>query len=78
MEDSGKSANILEKIAEGKLGKFYEENCLLEQPFVKELKTKVEDLINELSGKIGEKIDVRRFERYQLGEGIEKAQADFE
>ena len=77
MEDSGKPANILEKIAEGKLGKFYEENCLLEQPFVKEPKTKVEDLIKELSGKIGEKIDVRRFERYQLGEGIEKAQVDF-
>lgn len=77
MADSGKPENILEKIAEGKLGKFYEENCLLEQPFVKEPKSKVEDLIKELSGKIGEKIDVRRFERYQLGEGIQKAQVDF-
>ena len=72
MEDSGKPENILEKIAEGKLGKFFEENCLLEQPFVKEPKTKVEDLIKELSGQVGEKIDVRRFERFQLGEGIEK------
>ncbi len=77
MADSGKPENILEKIAEGKLGKFYEESCLLEQPFVKEPKTKVEDLIKELSGQIGEKIDVRRFERFQLGEGIEKAQVDF-
>ena len=77
MADSGKPENILEKIAEGKLGKFYSENCLLEQPFVKEPKTKVEDLIKELSGLIGEKIDVRRFERYQLGEGIEKARVDF-
>ncbi len=77
MADSGKPENILEKIAEGKLGKFYSENCLLEQPFVKEPKTKVEDLIKELSGLIGEKIDVRRFERYQLGEGIEKAHVDF-
>jgi len=72
MEDSGKPENILEQIAEGKLGKFFEENCLLEQPFVKEPKTKVEDLIKELSGQVGEKIDVRRFERFQLGEGIEK------
>ena len=77
MAESGKPENILEKIAEGKLGKFYSENCLLEQPFVKEPKTKVEDLIKELSGLIGEKIDVRRFERYQLGEGIEKARVDF-
>ncbi len=73
MADSGKPQNILEKIAEGKLGKFYEESCLLEQPFVKEPKTKVEDLVKELSGRVGEKIDVRRFERFQLGEGIEKA-----
>lgn len=77
MADSGKPANILEKIAEGKLSKFYEESCLLEQAFVKEPKTKVEDLIKELSGQIGEKIDVRRFERFQLGEGIEKAKTDF-
>ena len=77
MADSGKPENILEKIAEGKLGKFYEESCLLDQPFVKEPKTKVEDLIKELSGQVGEKIDVRRFERFQLGEGIEKAQVDF-
>ena len=77
MADSGKPEDILEKIAEGKLGKFYEESCLLEQPFVKEPKTKVEDLIKELSGQVGEKIDVRRFERFQLGEGIEKSQVDF-
>ncbi len=77
MADSGKAANILEKIAEGKLSKFYQESCLLEQAFVKEPKTKVEDLIKELSGQIGEKIDVRRFERYQLGEGIEKVETDF-
>ena len=77
MEDSGKPENILEKIAEGKLGKFFEENCLVEQPFVKEPKTKINDLIQELSGKIGEKIEVRRFERFQLGEGIEKDDVDF-
>lgn len=77
MADSGKPENILEKIAEGKLNKFFEENCLIEQPFVKEPKTKIENLIKELSGAIGEKIEVRRFTRYVLGEGIEKEKTDF-
>ena len=77
MADSGKPANILEKIAEGKIGKFYEENCLLEQGFVKEPKIKIEDMLKELSGSVGEKIEVRRFERYVLGEGIEKEVVDF-
>lgn len=75
--ESGKPEKIIDKIAEGKLNKFFEENCLLEQPFVKEPKTKIENLIKELSGTIGEKIDVRRFERFQLGEGIEKEETDF-
>ena len=77
MQDSGKPADILAKIAEGKLGKFYEDNCLLEQPFVKEPKTKIEQLLKELSGQIGEKIEIRRFERFVLGEGIEKEVVDF-
>lgn len=73
MKDSGKPEGILEKIAEGKMEKFYAENCLLEQGFVKEPKTKVGDLIKLLSGTVGEKIEVRRFERFVLGDGIEKA-----
>lgn len=77
MEDSGKPENILKKIAEGKLGKFFEEHCLVEQPFVKEPKTKIGDLITQLSGKIGEKIEVRRFARFELGEGIERVDVDF-
>lgn len=77
MADSGKPENVLEKIAEGKLSKFYEQNCLLEQGFVKEPKTNIETLLKELSGQVGEKIDVRRFERYELGEGIEKVVTDF-
>ncbi|MFP6583993.1 MAG: translation elongation factor Ts [Candidatus Hydrogenedentota bacterium] len=77
MKDSGKPENILAKIAEGKIGKFYEENCLLEQGFVKEPKVKIEDMLKELSGSVGEKIEVRRFERYVLGEGIEKEAVDF-
>jgi elongation factor Ts len=75
--ESGKPANVVEKIAEGKLNKFYEDFCLLEQPFVKEPKTKVSELVASLSGQIGEKIDVRRFARFVLGEGIEKRKDDF-
>ena len=74
--ESGKPENILEKIAQGKLNKFFEENCLLEQKFVKDTDVTIESLMKELSGKIGEKIDIRRFSRYQLGEGIEKKQSD--
>lgn len=74
--DTGKPENILEKIAAGKMNKFYEENCLLEQRFVKDPDQTVEALMKELSGKIGEKIDVRRFSRFVLGEGIEKEQTN--
>lgn len=77
MKDTGKPDNILAKIAEGKVSKFYEDNCLLEQGFVKEPKTKIEDLLKTLSGTVGEKIEIRRFERYVLGEGIEKEVMDF-
>ena len=77
MADSGKPENILEKIAEGKINKFFEENCLMEQGFVKEPKTSIEDLLKTLSGNVGEKIVVRRFERFVLGEGIEKVVVDF-
>jgi len=75
--DSGKPANVVDKIAEGKLNKFFEDFCLLEQPFVKEPKTKISELVAGLSGQVGEKIDVRRFARFVLGEGIEKRQEDF-
>ncbi len=75
--DSGKPEKILEKIAEGKLRKFYEENCLMEQKFVKDSDMTIETMAKSLSGQIGEKIDVRRFERFQVGEGIEKEEVDF-
>ena len=74
--ESGKPANMIDKIADGKINKFYEDFCLLEQPFVKEPKMKVSDLVASLSGQVGEKIDVRRFVRFVLGEGIEKRQTD--
>ena len=58
---------VKEKIVEGKLKKFYQENVLLEQPFVKDDKVTVGDLVKALSGKTGEKVQVRRFARFELG-----------
>ncbi len=58
---------VKEKIVEGKLKKFYQENVLLEQPFVKDDKVNVGDLVKGLSGKTGEKIEIRRFARFELG-----------
>lgn len=66
--NEGKPEAVVEKIVEGRLEKFFEEVCLLEQPFVKDLNLKVQDVLSSLAGKIGENIIVRRFSRYQLGE----------
>ena len=74
---TGKPANVVDKIVDGKLEKFYAESVLLEQPFVKDPDQTVGELIAEKVGKIGENIQVRRFARYELGEGIEKRQDDF-
>jgi len=68
MKDSGKPENIIEKIVEGKLKKYYNELCLLNQIFFKEDKKTMEELITETIHKIGENIVVKRFVRYQLGE----------
>ncbi len=76
-QETGKPQNICEKIAEGKMNKWFSEVCLMEQPFVKEDKKTIKDLMAELTAKCGEKIVIRRFVRYQLGEGIEKEQTDF-
>jgi len=74
---SGKPANVVEKIVAGKMEKYYSEFVLLEQPFVKNPDQTVAQLIAEKVGKIGENIQVRRFARYKLGEGIEKRPDDF-
>ncbi len=63
----GKPDKIIEKIAEGKLKKFYQENCLLNQPYVKDPDVTIADLINGLIAKIGENITIRRFARFQIG-----------
>jgi elongation factor Ts len=74
---SGKSEKVVERIVEGKMEKYYEEFVLLDQPFVKDPDKTVGQLIAEKVGKIGENIQVRRFSRYKLGEGIEKRKDDF-
>ena len=66
--ETGKPENIVDKIAEGKLKRFYKESCLLEQPYVRDPDITVADLINDVIAKIGENITIRRFARYQIGE----------
>ena len=67
--ETKKPEAVIAKIAEGKIEKFFEEICLLEQPFIKDPQVKIKDLIAQKIAKIGENIHVRRFTRYQLGEG---------
>ncbi len=69
-EASGKKGPVIEKIVEGKMGKFYEEVCLVNQRFVKDPDKTVEDLVKGMIAKLGENISIRRFARFQLGEGI--------
>lgn len=68
--NEGKPEKVIDKIVAGRLEKFYQDNCLLEQPFIKDMDRKVQDLINEAVAKLGEKIVVRRFVRYEVGEGL--------
>lgn len=75
--ESGKPENLVDRIVEGKMSKFYSETVLLEQPFVKNPDQSVEKYLAEKVAKIGENIQVRRFVRYKLGEGIEKRSEDF-
>ncbi|NPB09280.1 MAG: translation elongation factor Ts [Thermodesulfobacteria bacterium] len=67
-KESGKPENVIEKIVQGKLEKFFKENVLLEQPFVKNPDLTIQDLLNELMTKTGERIQIRRFTRYVVGE----------
>jgi elongation factor Ts len=69
---TGKTAQAAEKIIEGKLTKFFDEVCLLEQPFIKEPGMKVKDVLTSMIAKIGENIVIRRFVRYQVGEELQQ------
>ena len=73
----GKPEKIVDKIVDGQINKFYSERVLMEQAFVKENKKSIEQLQQELVAKLGENIQIRRFSRFELGEGLEKKQEDF-
>lgn len=68
VKESGKPANLIDKIVAGKIEAFYKESCLLSQPWVRDDKRTVGDLVKEASAKTGENIQVRRFTRFQMGE----------
>lgn len=75
--NEGKPEKIVEKMIVGRIEKYYKEICLMEQPFIKDTEMTITELINGKIAKIGENISIRRFCRYQLGEGIEKRTDDF-
>ena len=66
--ETGKPENVITKIVDGKMNKFFKENCLLNQPYVRDPDLAVEDVLNELIAKIGENITIKRFARFQTGE----------
>jgi elongation factor Ts len=76
-KNANKPADVLDKIIEGRLNKFYEENVLVDQPFVKDPSKTIGELVAEKIGSIKENISIRRFTRYKMGEGIEKKADDF-
>jgi elongation factor Ts len=75
--NEGKPEKIVDKIVDGQINKYFQETVLLEQRWVKDDKKSIEDLQRELIAKIGENIKIRRFVRYELGEGLEKKQENF-
>jgi elongation factor Ts len=77
LKEEGKPEAMISKIVDGKVKKLSTEVCLLDQKFIKNPDISVQDLINELTIKVGEKIDIRRFAKFTLGEGIEKKVDDF-
>jgi elongation factor Ts len=76
-KNANKPDQVIDKIVEGRLNKFYEEFVLLDQPFIKEASHTVGELLTEKVAKTGEKISVRRFSRYKMGEGLAKRDDDF-
>ncbi len=76
-KNANKPANVIEKMVQGRLDKFHTESVLLEQPFVKDQSVTISELVTQLTAKTGEKVSIRRFTRYKMGEGLEKRQDDF-
>ena len=75
--EEGKPAAIAERMMEGRIKKYYQDYCLMDQPFVKDGSKTIADVVNETIAFVGEKITIRRFVRYEMGEGIEKPNEDF-
>ncbi|MFW5648386.1 MAG: translation elongation factor Ts [Candidatus Alkaliphilus sp. MAG34] len=75
--NEGKPEKIVDKMVEGRMEKFFKDICLLEQPFIRDPDITVGDLLTGMISKIGENISIRRFTRYEVGEGIEKKEEDF-
>ena len=76
-QNEGKPAQVIERMLEGRMNKFYQEICLLEQTFIKNPDVTIQQLVNNAILNIGEKITVRRFVRYEMGEGLEKRSDNF-
>ncbi|MDD2422457.1 MAG: translation elongation factor Ts [Heliobacteriaceae bacterium] len=74
--NEGKPAHIVDKMVIGRMDKFYKEACLMEQPFIKNPDQTVQGMVNEAIARIGENISVRRFVRFEMGEGLTKRQQD--
>ena len=75
--NEGKPEKIVDRMVEGRVKKYYEEFCLLDQKFVKDPSKTIEEYLKETISVIGEKIDIRRFVRYEMGEGLEKKEENF-
>ncbi|HET9531028.1 MAG TPA: translation elongation factor Ts [Blastocatellia bacterium] len=75
-KNANKPQQVLDKIVEGRLTKFYQEACLMEQPFIKDQNITVGDLVRQMISKTGENIKVRRFTRFKMGEGLDKRVSD--
>ena len=75
--NEGKPEKIIDKMVEGRIHKYYKEVCLLEQPFVKDQDKTMKQLVKEMAGKLSESISIKRFVRYEMGEGLEKREECF-
>ncbi len=75
--NEGKPEKIVDKMVDGRIEKYFKEVCLLEQPFIKDPDISIQELLNEKIAKIGENISIRRFVRFEVGEGLEKKEENF-
>lgn len=76
-KNANKPANIIEKMVQGRIEKFFTDAVLLQQPFVKDQSMTIAEVVTQITAKTGEKVSVRRFTRYKMGEGLEKRSEDF-